>query len=301
MHLIPKIIFTALALIAANTSIAQDANSENDAEQLKLAALEALMSAPPERALPIVEKVLAGNHSDEVKARALFVLSQTDSPESQAILLNLANTQSGDLQLEAIRMVGIGGDPEALAALRNIYDAGDMEVKENVLHAYLIADDTASVFEIAANAADDSEFEIAVHVLGVMGAVEELAQLRDRDGASESLIHAYAVAGDSESLRIMAMDNSDPEKQMQAIHGLSIIDDDHVGITLMEIYRGTDNVEVKEATMHSMMIADYDEGLLELYRESQDGKEKRDLLRLLVMMDSDAALEVIDDALGGGQ
>jgi hypothetical protein len=69
----------------------------------------------------------------------------------------------------------------------------------------------------------------------------------------------------------------------------------------MEIYRGTDNEEVKESALQSMMIADFDEGVLELFRASQDAKEKRDLLQMLVMMDSDAAMQVIDEALAGGQ
>ena len=298
MHLIPKLIIVSLALFVANTSVAQE--TADDAEQLKIAALEALISAPPERALPIVEKVLAGDHSNEVKSRALFILSQIDLPEAQTILLTTASSQSGELQLEAIRMIGIGGDPESLTALRGIYDAGDLEVKESVLQAYLIADDSASVFEIAANAVDDDEFEQAVHMLGVMGASEELAKLRDRDGSTESLIHAYAISGDYESLRVLATDSSDPEQQMQAIHGLSIVGGEQVGTTLMEIYRGTDNEEVKESAVHSMMIADYDEGVLELYRASQDANEKRDLLQLLVVMDSEAALQIIDETLGGG-
>jgi len=298
MHLIPKLIIVSLALFVANTSVAQE--TADDAEQLKIAALEALISAPPERALPIVEKVMAGDHSNEVKSRALFILSQIDLAEAQTILLTTASSQSGELQLEAIRMIGIGGDPESLTALRGIYDAGDLEVKESVLQAYLIADDSASVFEIAANAVDDDEFEQAVHMLGVMGASEELAKLRDRDGSTESLIHAYAISGDYESLRVLATDSSDPEQQMQAIHGLSIVGGEQVGTTLMEIYRGTDNEEVKESAVHSMMIADYDEGVLELYRASQDANEKRDLLQLLVVMDSEAALQIIDETLGGG-
>ena len=298
MHLIPKLIIVSLALFVANTSVAQE--TADDAEQLKIAALEALISAPPERALPIVEKVMAGDHSNEVKSRALFILSQIDLAEAQTILLTTASSQSGELQLEAIRMIGIGGDPESLTALRGIYDAGDLDVKESVLQAYLIADDSASVFEIAANAVDDDEFEQAVHMLGVMGASEELAKLRDRDGSTESLIHAYAISGDYESLRVLATDSSDPEQQMQAIHGLSIVGGEQVGTTLMEIYRGTDNEEVKESAVHSMMIADYDEGVLELYRASQDANEKRDLLQLLVVMDSEAALQIIDETLGGG-
>jgi HEAT repeat protein len=299
MHLIPKIIVASLALIAANTSIAQQ--PDDDAEQLKIAALEALISAPAERALPIVEKVLAGNHSDEVKSRALFILSQIDVPEAQTILLTTARSQNGDLQQEAIRMIGIAGDPESLTALRDVYDTGDAQVKESVLQAYLISDDSAAVYEIAANTTDDDEFEQAVHMLGVMGASEEMAKLRDRDGPTESLIHAYAMSGDVESLRVLAMDASNPEQQIQAMHGLGIAGGDEVGPTLIEIYRGTDNADVKESALHSMMIADYDEGVLELVRASQDSQEKRDLLQMLVMMDSDVAMQVIDEALAGGQ
>ncbi len=299
MHLIPKLIVASLALVAANASIAQQ--SADDTEQLKIAALEALVSAPDERALPIVEKVLAGNHSDEVKSRALFVLSQNELPQAQTILLATARSQDGDLQLEAIRMIGIGGDPDSLAELRGLYDAGDPDVKESVLHAYLISDDSAAVYDIAANTTDDDEFEQSVHMLGVMGASEELAKLRDRDGPTESLIHAYAMSGDVESLRVLATDSSNPEQQMHAIHGLSIAGGQEVGPTLMEIYRGTDNEEVKESALHSMMIADYDEGVLELFRASQDAQEKRGMLQMLVMMDSDAAMQVIDEALSGGQ
>ena len=301
MHLLPRIIFVSLALITANTSIAQESDIDNDSEQLKIAALEALMSAPSERALPIVEKVLSGNHSDEVKSRALFVLSQIDLPEAQTLLLETARSGDGQFRIDAIRMIGIGGDPEALAGLADIYSGGDGDVRKAVLHAYLIADDRAAVYELAANATSDEDFEAAVQILGVMGASEELRLLRDRDGNSESLIHAYALAGDTESLRVMALDSSDPEKQAQAIQGLGIVGGDEVNATLLEIYRGSDSEDVKEAALRGMLVAGYDEGVIELFRSSQDAKEKRELLQMLVMMDSDAAMQIIDEALDGSQ
>ena len=76
-------LFTACLLLGiATPAHAQD----DDTEALKLTALEALVTAPPERAMPIVERVLAGDGSDELKARALFVLSQMDTPEARARL-----------------------------------------------------------------------------------------------------------------------------------------------------------------------------------------------------------------------
>jgi hypothetical protein len=49
------------------------------------------------------------------------------------------------------------------------------------------------------------------------------------------------------------------------------------------------------------MIADYDAGVLELYRQSTNMDEKQELLRMLVMMDSDAAMDAIDAAFSGDQ
>jgi HEAT repeat protein len=301
MQVLTKSILSLLVMMLVSTSFAQsdDASNADESEQLKIAALEALMSSPPDRALPLVVKVLAGDHSDEVKIRALFVLSQIDLPEAQTALLETARDGSGELRLEAIRMVGIGGNEEALADLAAIYASGDGDVKESVLHAYLIADDSNSVYEIAASATSDEEFEIAVGILGAMGASEELRKLRDREGVSESLIHAYAMSGDFESLQALAIDASNPERQMQAIQGLGIVGGDEVNAALMEIYRGSDSADVKDAALHGMMVADYDDGVLELFRASQDGGEKRELLRMLVMMDSDAALAIIDETLSG--
>lgn len=301
MKLSVRIIFTALAIIAANAVMAQESASADESDQLKIAALEALMSAPEERALPIVEKVLSGSHSNEVKMRALFVLSQIDLPGAQSLLLDTAKNGTGTFRLEAIRMIGISGDPAAMAGLADIYATGDSDAKSRVLHAYMIADDIDAVYAIAANATDDDEFENAVHMLGIMGANEELRNLRDKAGNSGVLIHAYAMAGDVESLRAMALDNSDPEKQAEAIQGLGIVGGEEVNATLLEIYRGTDSEEVKEAALHGMLISDYDDGVLELFRSSQDGKEKRVLLRMLVMMDSEAAMEAIEKTLSGGQ
>jgi HEAT repeat protein len=125
----------AALLLLATGSLAQT----DDTESLRMAALEALISAPPERALPIVDKVLAGSHSSELKERALFILSQMDTAEAQSRLLAFANDSEGELQAEAIRMIGIGGDDEALAQLGSLYTNGDKNVREAVLEAYLIS------------------------------------------------------------------------------------------------------------------------------------------------------------------
>lgn len=287
------------SVVCAGSAVAQS----SDDEALKLAALEALIAAPPERAYPIAAKVVQGDNSDELKEAALFVLSQIDLPEAQSIIVETARTGDGDIQAEAIRMIGIGGNADSLAELQGLYDGGDEDVRDAVLEAFLIADDDEAVYNIAVSAAaagDEEGFESAVEMLGAMGAHEELRRLRETAGISEPLIEAYAISGDADSLRELALDDSDAELQKAAIEALGIVGGDAVNTTLVEIYRAAASEEIREAALEGMLISGHDEGVLELYRSSDDAAEKRELLEFLVMMGSDDVWDIIDAALEGG-
>jgi HEAT repeat protein len=292
-----NLLLATLILSIGAAALAQD----DDKESLKIEALQALMSAPPERALPIVAKVLKGNGSADLKQHALFVLGQIDLPEARALLLETARTGDVELRREAIRAIGIGGDPEALKELAAIYAGGDADTKNAVLEALLIADDRKGVYEIAASTKDPEEFEKAVEKLGAMGATDELRALRDRAVGAEALIHAYAIAGDVESLTALATDSSNPERQMQAIQGLGVAGGDKVGEVLLKVYRTSGSADVKGAALNGLMIAGDDQAVLELYRSSNDADEKRKLLQTLVNMDSDAVWSIIDKTLEEGQ
>lgn len=296
----PKIVTALALLLFATTAYAQTSDAEEQ-DSLKMAALEALITAPPERALPIVDKVLAGNNSTELKERALFILSQMDTAEAQTRLLAYARDSQGELQDEAIRMIGIGGDSEALAGLGDLYSNGNSDVREAVLEAYLIADDADAVFQIAANASDEEEFSEAVQMLGAMGAHDQLRELRGRAGLSESLIEAYAISGDATTLQELAMDDSNPEIQVQAIEALGIVGGDDVGLTLVGLYQNATSANVKEAALDGLLISGDDSSVLELYRNSSDTAEKRELLEFLVMMGSDEVWDLIDSALDGAE
>jgi hypothetical protein len=295
-----KLVLITAGLMLSATSIAQS-ELLDDAEELKLAALEALITAPAERALPLVNKVLAGNNSYEVKERALFILSQIDAPEAQSTLLRFAREEDGDLQAEAIRMMGVSGDKEALASLGAIYQAGNREARDAVLEAYLIAGDKQAVFEIAANADNEDDFEEAVDMLGAMGARDELRELRSRAGMSDTLLDAYAISGDFETLRELALDGSDVELQTQAIEAMGIVGGDQVNATLVEIYQGAVTDEIREAALDGLLISGHDSGILDLYRASDSPAEKKELLEYLVMMGSDDIWNIIDSALAGDE
>ena len=298
MKTLAKTILITLALIFAAPGLAQSDDRDSN-DELKLAAIEALITAPADKALPLVSKVLAGNHSTQVKEAALFILSQIDKPEAQTTLLKFATEESGELQLEAIRMIGIrGGD--GMSNLKSIYDSGDSDAREAVLEAFMIAGDKNSVFEIAKTAEGD-DFEEAVEMLAVMGARDELRQLRSTRGTSEALIEACAISGDLECLRELAADDSDIDLQVDAIEGMGIIGGDEVNAALVEIYKSASNEDIREAALDGLMISGDDKGLLELYRSSNDSSEKKELLEYLVMTGSDEVWSIIDSALDGDE
>jgi HEAT repeat protein len=297
MKTLTKIILTGIALLLATAGAAQNPGRD-DAEELRIAAVEALITAPADKALPVITKVLTANHSNEVKEAALFILSQIDRPEAHNLLLDVARQQNGELRLEAIRMIGIGGDTETLASLQGLYTTGDQDVRGAVLEAYLIAGDKKAVFDIAVNAKGD-DFEDAVDMLGAMGAREELRALRGKMGPSETLINAYAVSGDFDELRKMAFDGSEPKTQILAIEAMGIVGGSEVSTTLVQIYRDAKSAGVREAALDGMMIAGHDTGVLELYRASADPAEKKQLLEMLVTMGSDDVWSIIDSALEG--
>lgn len=268
-------------------------------EDLALAALEGLMSQPGERALPIIKKVLAGSQTTLVKKRALFVLSQIESPEAQALLLQASRSTDAALRGEAIRSIGIGGDAKSLDALLDVYKAGNSDVKRDVLQAWMIADHKESVYQVALNATSEDEANEAIRMLGAMDAVDELRKLGDRPNAASGLVEAYAIAGDLASLRKIAEGTGKLSVRVDAVRKIGIVDTDAARAALRDIYTRSSDADIKDAALQGMMIADDEQGVLALYRSSKSSEEKRALLRYLGMMDGDAALEAIDAALGG--
>ena len=268
-----------------------------DDEELALAAMEGLMAQPAERALPIIKKVLAGSQSTLVKRRALFVLSQINGPEAQEILVQTARSGAADMRGEAIRSIGIGGDPKSLDALKAVYDAGDADVKRDVLQAWMIAGRKESVYQVALNAKTEEEANDAIRMLGVMGATEELRKLGDKPNAAGGLVQAYAISGDLASLRKIAEGNGEHSVRIDAVRSIGIIGSDDARAALRDIYSRSTDQEIREAALQGLMIAGDEQGVLTLYRAAKTSDEKRTLMRMLSMMGGDAALQAIDAAL----
>ena len=190
----------------------------------------------PERALPILKKVLGGQQSTLVKRRALFVLSQIDTPEAQTLLVDTARAGDPALRAEAIRNIGISGNPSSLAVLQTLYEGGDARTKKEVLQAWLISGRKNEVYQAALNAKSEEEANNAIRTLSVMGARDELRKLGETRQPNEHLAEAYAISGDLESLRRIAEGNGELSMRRDAVRKIGIVQSPQARTALREIY-----------------------------------------------------------------
>ncbi|HEY5068802.1 MAG TPA: hypothetical protein VII37_03415, partial [Candidatus Acidoferrum sp.] len=125
-------------------------------EELKMLAIQSLMNSDPERAMPLLEKVLQGPATPKEKAKAMFVLAQSGSPQGREIIGRIARGQSNpELQRKAVEYLGIFGGGEARKTMAEIYaSSSDESLKRSILRSYMIGGDKERLFAAAKSEKD---------------------------------------------------------------------------------------------------------------------------------------------------
>ena len=272
-------------------------------EELKLYALNGLLAADSERAVPLLLKFLAGSHSPRLKEQALFVLSQSDSPEARKTLVEVARgSRYPELQRKAIDSLGISGDSAAVQALAEIYAATDKPgVKIAILDAYLVADERGRVFAAARDEKDPQIRRKAISQLGPMDATQELRQLYRSEtspGLRMAILDSLAVADEVDALIEIAREEKDPALRRKAISGLGINDSPKASAALKSIYTSSADAGVRRAVIEGLFIQDNAKALIELFRAETNPALKREIVQKLGLMDSDEAMEFLAKVFG---
>lgn len=274
-----------------------------DDEDLAEVALEGLMSAPPERALPLLKKVMQGNHSIKLKKRALFVLSQLDDSAGLDLVVEAAKgTTDPDLREEAIRILGISGEDRAIERLREIYASSkDAHERRQIIEAYLVADRKDLVLAAARGEPDPSVRAHAIQTLGALDASEELKQLFDvtTDEANRrAIVQALGVAGNSAALAAIAGNAQQPQEiRIDALQALGVAGDRGGGEALVRLYGQANTPALRDAVLQGLLVSGDSDAVLGLYRNAKSVDEKKLLLRTLTTMGDDAAIDAIEAEL----
>jgi HEAT repeat protein len=281
---------------------AKSSGAPGDDEELAEIAVEGLMNAPPGRAVPLLKKVLQSQHSDKVKKRALFVLSQIDEPAALDMVVDVARTSTDPaLREEAVRMLGVSGDEHAIARLSDLYASSkDPREKRAIIQAWLVADRKDLILASARTETDETVRRQAIEALGAMDASSELKQLFDstRDAANQSaIIQALGVAGNVKALTEIAESQQPDAIRIEAIHALGVAGDEGGGPALVKLYPKANTPALRDAVIQGLMVAGDSEAMMQLYRQSKTREEKQALLRVITTMGDDAALDLIESEL----
>ena len=288
-------------------------------DETKVAALHALMQMDPDKAMPILEKIVRGEDgsSREMRHNAVFmlcregegidivmeVLPTVEDPELvQAMVMCLSQDDSGRSLDALIDLMRRTDDPEvAQAVLMSLGHHGDERAFD------ILA-------EVARDPARDSELRthalIGLAQSGDARATGIAAEIiRNRDEEPEVMETALMVLAQSDGsaardvLLDMARDKSlDEELRAQALFMAG--HQGHVeAATLKEIYDSTDSVDMKRQICHVLAtLDDRDkafEVLLEIVRNEDDPEIRRDAVFWMGQFDdpraADFLMEIINE------
>jgi len=302
-----------------------------DDEDVKLMAINGLMTSDPERAVPILEGILSGNQPMKMKERALFVLSQSSSQRAFDIVVRTAKSGSPGLRDRAVRYLGIMGGERNRAVLTEIYNStNDIAVKKSVLRSYMIAGDRTRLLALAKGETNPELRADAVMQLGVIGARNELTELYGTEPSVEvrkKILQAMFIGGNSEKLAEIARTEKVLELKITAIHNLGLLGGGegwsvmppppplppggnevpptpppphkggHSGELLLSLYNSDARPEVRKAVIEALFVQGNAGTLVSLARAEKDPEMKRNIIQKLSIMRSKAATDYLMEFL----
>ncbi|MGB6883918.1 MAG: HEAT repeat domain-containing protein, partial [Candidatus Acidiferrum sp.] len=278
--------------IEVRQSNGQPAHPESQPdEELKMLAIQGLMNSDPERAMPLLEKVLNGTGSPKEKSKALFVLAQNGSAQSREILARIARGESNpDLQRKAVEYLGMFGGQQARETLASIYaSTNDPSIKRAILRSYMIGGDKQHLLAAAKGEKDPSLRAEAIRQLGIMHAPDELRQLYQMETSTEvkkGILQAFFLSGDAKFLSEAAQGEKDPEVRRAAIRNLGLIGSEDARQALLAIYAKETDRENKEAVLNSLFIQGNAHALVTIARGEKDPELKKTAVSKLALMNS---------------
>lgn len=271
-------------------------------EDLKLYALQALGNQDPDRAVPMLEKIIRGDSSARLKERAMFVLAQMSDPRARKLLAEAAKDDAHpDVQGKAIQYLGVHGGPENRALLAEVYQStADARVKKRVLQAWMISGEKNRILTAATTEKDPELRAAAIQQLGVMGAQDELAKLYATEASKETkkkILQSMFIGGNSTRLLELAKTETDPELRRTAVRNLGLMGADKTGQALNEIYSSDKDPDVRKAVIEALFIQGNAEALVALARKETDPEMKRNIVEKLSLMSSKVAQDYMLELL----
>ena len=200
---------------------------------------------------------------EELRLFALVQLMDRDPERAMPLVLDLArNAESASVRQDALFVLAVNDAPEARSAL----------------------------VEFAHNSDDTEAQRNAIHILGTMEASAELQSLysatQDRE-TRVAIIEALSIAGESDMLKQVLNEESDPQLRRAAIYGIAMEEDDEAAELLQMLYENADSTEEKSKILEALSIMDEAKPLaLTILRAEKDPELQKQAIHILGIMEA---------------
>ena len=276
------------AEVRAHTNSPLNPEDEPD-NDIKLIALNGLMQSEPNQAFPILQKLLAGNNSDKVKERALFVLAQNSNPQAAKLLADMARgSVDPGLQTKAIRYIGMMGGDASRKELQSIYSSvGSEQVKRAILQSFMLSGSRDFLFNAAKTETNPELRREAIRQLALSGGQDQLWQLyksENSQGNKREILQSMFLTGDSGKLADLARNEKDPGLRASAIKSLGLMGSH--GDDLVSIFKSDQNPEVRHAVLQALFLQGNGKALVDLARNEKDPAVKREIVKKMSLVQS---------------
>ena len=258
-----------------------------DDDEIKLLAIQGLQRS--EQAVPLLEAVLNGANSLNVKRRALYVLALGPDARAREILLGYAGgAGSPDLQLEAVRLLVSRRDAQTTGAvLRDLYEAtSDSTVRRTIIDAYRVRqrEGAANTSPLATTATQD------------------LTAMYQRETDAELRRHIVSVMMDNgavDQVMTMLRGERDPQARTRMIHTLNVRNNPRATQALVSLYGSVNDVPTREAIVSTLAGQQNADALISLAKTESNVQLKTRIVRHLSEMAprSKAAADYLMDVI----
>jgi hypothetical protein len=272
-----------------------------DDEELKLLAINGLLSTDPERAIPLLEKQLNNPaNSPKLKERSLFVLAQSKNARAREIVSNYAKGASNpDLQLMAVQYLGSFGGKENRDKLNEIYRSGsDLALKRSVLRGLMMSRDHESLMQIAKSEQNVELQRDAIRYAGNAGGdVSTLWSSAATKETKEAILEGLMARNNVDKLAEIAKSDPDVQVRRQAVQFLASSGRERTGPMLVAMYPGEQDKQVRASILRGLAQQGNAKALIDVAKKESDPQLKREAVQQLSRMKSPEATEFLVELL----
>ena len=290
-------------------------DDEMQREATRVAALEALMRMDPDKAMPILEKIVTGEKdvSEQMRRNSIFILCRMDDQRSEDLLIDmLSRTDDPEMLSELVMCLSMKGGDRAIDAIVDLFNrVDDPEVDQAAMFA-IGRHGGDRAFDMLAAIVRDPKNHVdlrqqALYGISQTGRDEEIAALAveilksdtDPEMLQAALFALSRNEGDIPNQVFMDLINNpqaDEDLRTQALFFASRRGQLDIGF-LKQIYAKAESRQMKQQVCHVITRMDDQEAgleaLIEIIRMEDDPEIRQEAVFWVSRYDSDRAAEFL--------